>query len=656
MKKKNVWLIVAIVCLVLGIASACGMVFCKSKTEGIEDLNVSTGVKNRSLAYDPATERLYIGTHESLLVAFQGEEEIWRAQAGGSFSELVLDADNDRLYASNEDNHVYVYQASDGTLVQDINVQRKAVGLDANKDGSKIAVITQTGSNKSNLLIYSAEGEELFNDKYTYYLKGVKYCSDGETLLLANKRGEVLHITEDGEKLGSYSTNYDVEQMIRNGDVYWVVNKGDYYFELTEDLQCLRSGKADNSIDARISSIGVDAENEYVLIGTKEGWMFVIDGNEKQIATIDLSVQLTDFQAVGDSIYITGSDDFVKVVHVDNLAMQDFFQNMVTALRIAMIVFLVLCVIGLIQWQPSTRAATAKLLKSMWRHKIAYIMLLPTFILIFFFNYRGIFVALTRAFTDWSRTKNTVAKMDFVGLDNFKAMFTEGYFFVGMKNLVILMVTGILKTISVPLLAAWMVNALTGDKRKYIHRFLFVLPIVVPGAIGSMIWQRIYDPNNGLINNLLASMNLESLQHVWLGDARTAIWAVVFMGFPFVGAMAFLVYYGGLINIDSGIIESARIDGASRAQIFWKVQLPMIRPQISLMITLCIIGTMQDFNGIYILTGGGPGVSTYVPALELYYNAAQFGRYGYASALGVVLLIFTLTVTMISNRLTREKE
>lgn len=65
---------------------------------------------------------------------------------------------------------------------------------------------------------------------------------------------------------------------------------------------------------------------------------------------------------------------------------------------------------------------------------------------------------------------------------------------------------------------------------------------------------------------------------------------------------------------------------------------------------------MQDFNGIYILTGGGPGVSTYVPALELYYNAAQFGRYGYASALGVVLLIFTLTVTMISNRLTREKE
>lgn len=101
----------------IGNASACGGILQEQngRNRGSECIH---RCKNRSLAYDPATERLYIGTHESLLVAFQGEEEIWRAQAGGSFSELVLDADNDRLYASNEDNHVYVYQASDGTLVQ----------------------------------------------------------------------------------------------------------------------------------------------------------------------------------------------------------------------------------------------------------------------------------------------------------------------------------------------------------------------------------------------------------------------------------------------------------------------------------------------------------------------------------------------------------
>ena len=98
------------------------------------------------------------------------------------------------------------------------------------------------------------------------------------------------------------------------------------------------------------------------------------------------------------------------------------------------------------------------------------------------------------------------------------------------------------------------------------------------------------------------------------------------------------------------------IDSATRWDIFWKVQLPLIKPQISIMVTLTILGTMQDFNSIFIMTGGGPGTATYVPALELYLNASQFGRYGYASALGIVLMVFTLTVTVIKNALTREKE
>ena len=69
-----------------------------------------------------------------------------------------------------------------------------------------------------------------------------------------------------------------------------------------------------------------------------------------------------------------------------------------------------------------------------------------------------------------------------------------------------------------------------------------------------------------------------------------------------------------------------------------------------------LISVMQDFNNIYIMTGGGPGTSTYVPALELYLNVAQFGRYGYACALGVVLFAFTMAITLINMRLTREKE
>ena len=243
-----------------------------------------------------------------------------------------------------------------------------------------------------------------------------------------------------------------------------------------------------------------------------------------------------------------------------------------------------------------------------------------------------------------------------MGFDNFKRMFTEGYFLIGMKNLVLLMITGILKVITIPLSVAWLVYNIRGGNRKYLHRFMFVLPIVVPGVISAMTWQKIYDPSIGLLNEILGALHLENLQRVWLGDAKTAIWAVVFMGFPFVHAMAFLVYYGGFLNIGKDVEESAMIDGASKHDIFWKIQLPLIRSQISIMVTLQIIGTMQDFNSIFILTGGGPGTATYVPALELYLNVAQFGRYGYACALGVILFVFTMSATLISRKLTEERE
>ena len=305
---------------------------------------------------------------------------------------------------------------------------------------------------------------------------------------------------------------------------------------------------------------------------------------------------------------------------------------------------------------PGTRKKICKLGKSIWKHKIAYILLLPTFLLVWFFNYRGILTAFVRAFTNWSTTNNTVAKMEFVGLDNFRRMFSEGYFLIGMKNLVLLIVTGVLKVLTMPLIAAWLVYAVNGNKRKYIYRFLFVLPVVVPVVVMAMTWQKIYDPNIGLLNEVLGVLGMTGLQQVWLGNAKTAIWAIIFMGFPFISAMAFLVYYGGFINIGKEIEESARVDGANRHQIFWKIQLPMIKPQLSIMITLTLISVMQDFNNIYIMTGGGPGTSTYVPALELYLNVAQFGRYGYACALGVVLFAFTMAITLINMRLTREKE
>ncbi|MCR4727773.1 MAG: ABC transporter permease subunit [Lachnospiraceae bacterium] len=625
-------------------------------TEGIEDVGITTGGQNRCVAFDKESGILYVGTHDNLLFAFKDGEEVFRVSAAGSFSELVISRDQGLLYCGNEDGNIYAYSLTDGELKKTITVNRRIVGIDLSPDGTRVCVGANTGSSKANILVYSTEdGSELFNNKATVTVAGVKYCRDGETIISVNKRGEIDLLKENGEKVDVYKTNYSALQLVRNGDMYWTVCKDGSYYGFDENLNILRQGKVSNSMSAVIASVGADEENSHVVVGTNEGFFFIMNDKEREVYSGDVDTHITAITGVGKTVIVTGLADMIKQVHVDNLENINGNIKKVSIFRTTLIVSAIVFLCSAIMVFGGLRKKTLRFLKTVWRARMAYIMIFPTMLLIWLFNYRGIGTAFIRAFTNWSKTNTTLAQIDFVGLENFKRMVTEGYFLIGIRNMILITVTGIIKVLTMPILVAWLVYNIRGDKRKYLHRFLFVLPIVVPGVIGAMTWQKIYDPSIGLLNEVLGAMHLDALKRVWLGDAKTAIWAVIFMGFPFVHAMAFLVYYGGLINIGKDVEESAMIDGATKRSLFWRIQLPLIRPQLSIMITLHIIGTIQDFNGIFILTGGGPGTATYVPALELYLNVAQFGRYGYACALGVVLFIFTMCATLISNRLTRER-
>ena len=603
-RNNIILLVLAVVCLIAGIGLLVGQRYCSGKTQGIESSNIVTGAQNTCIAY----------------------------------SAFVIDAEQNIVYASSEDNHVYIYNISDGSAVNDINTQRRIVAMDVSKDG-KIAVATSTGSSKANVLLYDKEGNELLNQKSKIKINGIEFTNDNENIIIGNNRGEIIKMDLNGQELSKYATNYTVLQIIPYGEYHLAVCKNGGYFGFDDDLNIIRQGEITNTAQAVVTSVGTDSDQEYIAVGTQEGYLYILDGSDKQIYVENTDATINAFAQDGENIYMAGASESVQTVHVANLANMESYVTLANIFLYTGVIVTVLGIFLLLMAIPGTRKKICKLGKSIWKHKIAYILLLPTFLLVWFFNYRGILTAFVRAFTNWSTTNNTVAKMEFVGLDNFRRMFSEGYFLIGMKNLVLLIVTGV-----------------NGNKRKYIYRFLFVLPVVVPGVVMAMTWQKIYDPNIGLLNEVLGVLGMTGLQQVWLGNAKTAIWAIIFMGFPFISAMAFLVYYGGFINIGKEIEESARVDGANRHQIFWKIQLPMIKPQLSIMITLTLISVMQDFNNIYIMTGGGPGTSTYVPALELYLNVAQFGRYGYACALGVVLFAFTMAITLINMRLTREKE
>ncbi len=646
----------AVISLILAVACVFLGVYLKDRAALVTDMGISTGGRNRAITADEKTNTLYIGTHDGTLQAFRDGELLWSAETvPGPYCRLYLSNDRTRIYAANEGQKVYIFDASNGSRLLEIPVGRNVIDIAVNSDESRIAVATNTGRNKANVLIYSDTGELLNNNALkNTVLRGIEYGKD-DMLIVANKRGEVIHMTPEGETVLTYKGSYDVVKTLMKDEICWVLTVDGTYHALDSNMNAIRKGRVTNDINAYIQSIGVDKNSEYVFVGTEQGYIFILDGQDRQVYVEDFGSQITDTFATDSGIYFTGLNDFVKVFHPERYENYKLLSSLTLAITIAAGLFAAVFVVFLILAIPLFRRKVGRVLKAVWKYKMAYILLLPTFVILFLFSYRGIIMGLTRAFTNWSSLNYYLADIEFIWFDNFKAIIENGYFLVGIKNLALIIVTSIIKTLTVPLAVAWMIWAMTGDKRKYVHRFLVVLPIVIPGVVNIMVWERIYDPTVGLINNLLEVMDLKHLQRVWLGDSSIAMWAVIFVGFPFVAALPMLVYYGALSNIGNDVIESASIDGAGRWRTFWLIQLPLLKPQIGLLITLTFIGSMQDFYTIYLLTSGGPGTSTYVPALELFLNVSNFRNYGYASAMGIVLMVCTLVPVLIGQGISKRR-
>jgi len=298
------------------------------------------------------------------------------------------------------------------------------------------------------------------------------------------------------------------------------------------------------------------------------------------------------------------------------------------------------------------RVATARHLGAARRGRLAYVFLLPAFALIALFSYYPAGMAFYYSFTSFSLRSVT----EFVGLENFREILLEDrYFRVGFANMVIIVLTSILKTITVPLLVAELIFWLRNSVHQYLFRTLFVLPAVVPDLVFTLMWRQVYDPNTGLLNQLLAAVGLEQWQRAWLGNEATALWAIITVGFPFVSAFAFLILLGGLLAINPEFFDAAKVDGASRWARFWHIDVPLLLPQFRILLFFAVIGTVQGFAAIFILTRGGPGYATYVPALQMYLRIGA-GDFGYASAIGVILFVIILALTLVVLRLGRRQE
>lgn len=273
-------------------------------------------------------------------------------------------------------------------------------------------------------------------------------------------------------------------------------------------------------------------------------------------------------------------------------------------------------------------------------------MLLPSLALLLTFNYLPAIVGLYRAFTHWE----TGESPRWCGLANFIAMGRDEFLAIGVANQIILLAASLAKTLIAPFIVAELITGLRSSRLQFLFRTAFILPMVVPGMVTMLLWAFIYDGSVGLLNMVLEAVGLQSWTRAWLGEANTALAAIVGIGFPWAGGLALLIYLAGLNGISTDVWDAASLDGAVGLRRILSIDIPLLRPQVRLLATLTIIGTLQDFGSILILTGGGPGLSTHVPALHMYFQAFRFGHMGYASAIGLALFLVIFVLALLNQR------
>ena len=281
-----------------------------------------------------------------------------------------------------------------------------------------------------------------------------------------------------------------------------------------------------------------------------------------------------------------------------------------------------------------------------------YAMLAPTFGLLAVFSLVPFLWAFATSFYDYE----VGGESTFVGLANYGEYLTDPTLASSFGNLLFLTVFGILIVMTAPLIIAKTIFSLKSERARYVYRVLFLLPIVVPGVATLMIWQGMIYGDTGFLNEVLRLAGRDDLTRGWLSDPNTVLWAIVFIGFPFAGGINILIYYAGLANISDSVHEAAELDGARGFGKFLRIDVPLVMSQIKLLTILTVIGTVQGFEGLFILTKGGPGFKTMVPGLWMYMNAFSFQRMGYACAIGVILFLLILALTILNMRYFRSSE
>ncbi|HVL22577.1 MAG TPA: sugar ABC transporter permease [Thermomicrobiales bacterium] len=290
------------------------------------------------------------------------------------------------------------------------------------------------------------------------------------------------------------------------------------------------------------------------------------------------------------------------------------------------------------------------------KYRLIIPFLLPALILY------GVFVLFPygRAFyislTSW---RGVSANMPFVGLDNYRRLLTETRFMEALTRNLQLLIVLPLVTITISLLfAALFTQGGKGIRGSSFYRIVFFFPQVISAVIVGMLFTYVYNPQYGLLNGFLRGIGLDSLTRAWLGNPATILWAIAAVAVWSGVGFYMVIFIASMQSIPTSFYEAAVLDGATRWIQFRDITLPLMWETIRTALIYIAIAALDFFTLVQVMTGGGSSGSARkaeVAALYMYNEAFTKSRWGSASAVGVILLILTLFLSVVIMRVTRRE-
>ena len=289
-------------------------------------------------------------------------------------------------------------------------------------------------------------------------------------------------------------------------------------------------------------------------------------------------------------------------------------------------------------------------MKKLYSNKLVIFSLVLPGILVFIFAILApICLSVYYGFTEYSG----MGQAKWIGLENYKALMHDSSFGRSLLNSLLLAIGFICIQHPIAILVAAVLDKLAG-KAEGFFRCVYFIPNVISVAVIAYLWKFIYNPDFGLLNNILSAFGYHEKVN-WFSP-NMAIWSVLIVLIWHGFGWGMLIYYTGIKNIDPVLYEAAAIDGASWSTTFLRITLPLMKPVIQINVTMAIISALKQMETVYLLTNGGPGDATQFAANYLYQQAFKAFKYGYGNAIGVVFIIICILTTVGLNTLFRNRD